>query len=373
MKTLFKSPLFYLNIILLVVLFLLITSVNVNQTKLPNFLKKTIAAVQTITGEGNVNYLAAFSSTNQIGNSIIYDNGTNVGIGTTNPQGKLHVTGGILRLNNNDIVFQSNDTGDIIFQNANGTQKARVWAGVGDGVNELYLSSADTISDITITSSGKVEIPNGGVLNSIAVGSDKFGALSYPYESIQLPSWANLRINFGSKERMIITSLGNVGIGTNWPSQKLDVSGVIQAGSVRLYGGDSNNWNSVLAPAFISDGSKTGVKSNDFYVANSSGTGYANLYANYVVGQSGLCIGNDCRTSWPSGGGGGGGGGFLYVQKVFSGVNCDANFYGVYPDGKRQWLGGYWGEWGCNAPTTQCSRNPSGPVSNGCTITMNPQ
>ncbi|MBI4919753.1 hypothetical protein HY838_00395 [Candidatus Azambacteria bacterium] len=95
MKSLFKNPLFYINIFLLTLIFLLVVSINVSQTKLPSFVKKAIAAVQSITGAGSVNYLAAFSDTNQIGNSIIYDNGSNVGIGTAGPITKLDVAGDI--------------------------------------------------------------------------------------------------------------------------------------------------------------------------------------------------------------------------------------------------------------------------------------
>ena len=93
MKNLFKNPFFYINIFLLILLILLAGSINPNSTNLPSFAKKALAAVQSILGEGTVNYLAAFTDANQIGNSIIYDNGTNVGIGTgtTTPTQKLDV------------------------------------------------------------------------------------------------------------------------------------------------------------------------------------------------------------------------------------------------------------------------------------------
>ncbi|PIR07426.1 hypothetical protein COV54_01120, partial [Candidatus Jorgensenbacteria bacterium CG11_big_fil_rev_8_21_14_0_20_38_23] len=95
MKNLFKNPFFYINIFLLVLLILLAGSINPNSTDLPYFAKKAIAAVQNIIGQGTVNYLAAFTGANQIGDSIIYDTGTNVGIGTTAPGEKLQVVGNI--------------------------------------------------------------------------------------------------------------------------------------------------------------------------------------------------------------------------------------------------------------------------------------
>ena len=95
MKNLFKNPFFYINIFLLILLILLAGSINPNSTNLPSFAKKAIAAVQNIIGQGTVNYLAAFTGANQIGNSIIYDTGSNVGIGTTNPGQKLDVAGNV--------------------------------------------------------------------------------------------------------------------------------------------------------------------------------------------------------------------------------------------------------------------------------------
>ncbi len=46
-----------------------------------------------ITGLGTANYLPKFTSGNAIGNSQVFDNGTNVGIGNAAPTQKLDVTG----------------------------------------------------------------------------------------------------------------------------------------------------------------------------------------------------------------------------------------------------------------------------------------
>lgn len=58
---------------------------------------------------GTTNYLAKFTGTSTIGNSLIYDNGTNVGIGTTFPACLLHVKG------------SSNYDGQIIISNGTTT------------------------------------------------------------------------------------------------------------------------------------------------------------------------------------------------------------------------------------------------------------
>lgn len=46
-----------------------------------------------VDGSGTANYITKWSNTSTIGSSRIYDNGTNVGVGTTSPQGKLAVAG----------------------------------------------------------------------------------------------------------------------------------------------------------------------------------------------------------------------------------------------------------------------------------------
>lgn len=49
-----------------------------------------------IGGNGTDNYIPKFNGTDAVENSQIFDNGTNVGIGTTTPSQKLQVSGSIL-------------------------------------------------------------------------------------------------------------------------------------------------------------------------------------------------------------------------------------------------------------------------------------
>ena len=49
---------------------------------------------QTITGSGNSGYMPKFSGTTVVTSSLLYDNGTKIGVGTTNPRTKLDIWGG---------------------------------------------------------------------------------------------------------------------------------------------------------------------------------------------------------------------------------------------------------------------------------------
>ena len=64
----------------------------------------SVSGVSGISGTGTTNYLTKFTGATSVGNSVLYETGGNIGIGTTNPLYKLHLLGEIvadpLTLNN---------------------------------------------------------------------------------------------------------------------------------------------------------------------------------------------------------------------------------------------------------------------------------
>ncbi|MFH1046872.1 MAG: tail fiber domain-containing protein [Patescibacteria group bacterium] len=139
----------------------------------------TVEGSPLITGSGTANYIPRFTSASNIGNSLIYDSGTNIGIGTTSPASKVHVEAGQLSL-----------TG--VSANGVNVNGMTMWGGNAGG--GLYA--------------------RGNVIG----GDDFFDFVAY--DGIRLTTTAG-----GSYERMRITSAGNVGIGTATPEAKLHLRG----------------------------------------------------------------------------------------------------------------------------------------------------
>jgi trimeric autotransporter adhesin len=121
------------------------------------FNSKQNALTNPVTGTGTTNYLSKFTGTSTIGNSLVYDNGTNViiGNGSTDIQGRLQVTtssGGIL-------INSDNSNFALLFRNTASSNK--LWdistvnndlafneGGVG---TRLYMQAGGNIGIGTIT------------------------------------------------------------------------------------------------------------------------------------------------------------------------------------------------------------------------------
>ncbi len=80
-------------------------------------------------------------------------------LGSSNYRWRNLYLSGTLQMYSNDIIFKADGTGGIVFQNADGTEKARISAGVGAGVNELNIKTAGVVA-IRIDGSQRTHIKN---------------------------------------------------------------------------------------------------------------------------------------------------------------------------------------------------------------------
>jgi hypothetical protein len=201
----------------------------------------TLALTSDITSaiSGTTNYVPKFTSANAIGNSLIFDNGTNVGIGTTSPAAKLDVVGKfrvtddiILAQTNGRIDYDNGVTGALRFYSTStSTERMRITSTGNVGIGTTSPSfKLDVVGNIRGTGSGI--FPN----IELSLDDNSFGVLgrfSTAYMRIDRGSGNNIGIlsfytgnSATPTERMRITSAGNVGINTTSPTSKLHVTGL---------------------------------------------------------------------------------------------------------------------------------------------------
>jgi len=177
-----------------------------------------------VNGVGTTNYISKWLDSDTIGNSVIYDNGTNVGIGTNNPIVPLTLYG-TMRIkdggastgtkigydNSSSANFQiyNYQTGNIEFATA-GTERMRI-----DSSGKLLINTTNT------SASGLFRVRQSAGFN-LSTFTDGTG-VGFAATNDDVSTNVNFVIQgaevyfktLGAVERMRIDSAGNVGIGTS--------------------------------------------------------------------------------------------------------------------------------------------------------------
>jgi len=173
-----------------------------------------------IGGSGTTNYIPKFNgSGTTITNSLIYDNGTNVGIGTTSPAFKLDVEGSIVarsgvnytRLDNNQIAAFISGTSSDLYINYSGANTllnstaGKVGIGTTAPYTPFHIASTDAVQRFEVI---------GGVTNKRIYELRAVGASGFEGFYIRTVNDANNSYN----TILYLTHSGNLGIGTTSPT-----------------------------------------------------------------------------------------------------------------------------------------------------------
>lgn len=188
----------------------------------------------TVNGSGTVNYIPKWTGTTLLGDSQLFDNGTNVGVGTATPNRKLTVSG-----NETLLGLQSSTAG--------GYSEMEFTA---DGVSGAYIFKL---------SSGNSSYAGAGSLNIY-----NSGAIGFHTASV-------------SNAMFIASATGNIGLGNTAPTQKLHVEG-----NIRVTGAyyDSANGAGSSGQVLSSTGSGTS------WITPFSGSGTTNYVAKWTSGTA---------------------------------------------------------------------------------------
>ena len=196
-----------------------------------------------VSGSGTANMIAKFDgSSTVLGNSSVYDDGTNVGIGTVSPAQLLHVKA------------------------ASGDAKVLINANGEDDEAHLVLRS-------------------GGINKTaiVASGINNWGRTDLRFI---LNSYTNANDYGLSDTKMIIKNDGKVGIGTNSPTEKLDVAGNIKFSGALMPNNNAGSSGQVLTSSGTGVPTWTTISGGASSIDELSDAIHSNQYNTLIIGTT---------------------------------------------------------------------------------------
>ncbi len=168
---------------------------------------------------GTANYLGVFTDETNLGNSVMYQNGTNyIGVNTTSPLAPFHVVAPLAPAAFFDVYSPTLTALPVVYRAARGTPTAPSAVQAGDILGGLAVRGFGA-SAFSAGGRGQVAFlaaenwTDTGQGTALVIKTNPTGAAGAPLE------------------RLRVTPAGNVGIGTTTPGQLLSVAGTIESTS----------------------------------------------------------------------------------------------------------------------------------------------
>ena len=204
-----------------------------------------ITAIQTLSGSGTANYLTKWTNTTVLGNSILYETSSKIGIGTITPSEKLHVEGNVAVVGQLNLLSSSEVYG--ILKPENSIIKFYAGDGVSATGTPTVIISGDGHSRLGIGVTSPDEALH--VVGDALITGDSHADAFKPAVTANPLKFKN----FASTELMRITDAGLVGIGNNSPSYTLDVTGTARVSGDTYFvtQANSDDSNKVATTAYV--------------------------------------------------------------------------------------------------------------------------
>ncbi len=173
-------------------------------------------------GTGTANYLARWTSATALGTGTTYDNGTNVGLGTTSPAFKLHVTGDI------------HPDGKFVVQNSvDGGNSRGIWMwNAGDSNWGIYMGQSGGGRSL---GGGTAAAGAGFSAHAIRFRVANSSSQGFIFENSLESNLFSLRGSDG-----LAYFAGSMGVGTTSPAEKLHVNGSLRVEDGTINSGSDN-------------------------------------------------------------------------------------------------------------------------------------